>query len=172
MEDDLSLVVSNALFGDGAAAAVIWDRPEGFELVDSASFHMPEQRENIRYVHKKGRLFNQLSTTLPRLVRNAVSTVVSDLLAASSLSIGDVRHWALHSGGEKIINEVKAGLGLCEEQLGPTRAILSRYGNMSSPTVWFVVKEILDRGVEKGDWCVMMAFGAGLSAHDCLLRKT
>ncbi len=172
MEDDLSLLISNALFGDGAAAAVIWSRPEGFELVDSVSLYIPEQREHIRYVHKNGRLYNRLSTVLPRLVRKAVSAVVERLLAPRSLRAADISHWALHNGGEKIIREIKSELALSEIQLAATRAVLSRYGNMSSPTVWFVLSEILDGGVNAGEWCVMLAFGAGLSAHACLLRKT
>ncbi len=172
MEDNLGLLTSNALFADGAAAAVIWDRPEGFELVDSASLYVPEEREHIRYIHKKGRLYNSLSTALPRLVRRAVSSVVLRLLKSWSLDIADISHWALHTGGEKIINEIKGELGLSEDQLSASRNVLSRYGNMSSPTIWFVVRELLDGGVEKGEWCMMVAFGAGLSAHACLLRKT
>ncbi len=172
MEDDLSLLISNTLFGDGAAAAVIWDRPEGFELIDSASLCVPEERDHIRYIYKKGRLHNSLSTALPRLVTRAVSAVVPRLLKPWSLGISDISHWALHTGGEKIINEIKGELGLSEDQLSATRTVLSRFGNMSSPTVWFVLSEILDKGVEKGDWCVMVAFGAGLSAHACLLRKS
>ncbi len=172
MEDDLGLLISNSLFGDGAAAAVIWDRPEGFELVDSASLYVPEEREHIRYIHKKGRLYNSLSTALPRLVRKAVSSVVLRLLKPWSLGIADISHWALHTGGEKIINEIKGELGLSEDQLAATRRVMSGYGNMSSPTIWFVVRDLLDKGVAKGDWCVMVAFGAGLSAHACLLRKT
>jgi predicted naringenin-chalcone synthase len=172
MDDDLSLLLSNALFGDGAAAAVIWRRQEGFEIVDSASVYVPQEREHIRYIHKKGLLYNRLSTVLPRLVRKAVSEVVPRLLAPRSLRVGDISHWALHNGGEKVIKEVKYGLGLSEAQLASTRAVLSEYGNMSSPTVWFVLKDILDKGVGTGDWCVMLAFGAGLSAHACLLRKS
>lgn len=171
MEDDLSLLLSNTLFADGAAAAVIWNRPEGFELIDSANLYVPEEREHIRYIHKKGRLYNSISTALPRLVKRAVSSVVFKLLKPWSLGIADISHWALHTGGEKIINEIKDELKLSEDQLSATRNVMSSYGNMSSPTVWFVVRELLDRGVEKGDWCVMVAFGAGLSAHACLLRK-
>jgi predicted naringenin-chalcone synthase len=171
MEDDLSLLISNTLFGDGAAAAVIWNRPGGFELVDSVSLYVPEEREHIRYVHKNGRLYNHLSTFLPRLVRKAVSAIVDRLLAPWSLRTEDISHWALHNGGEKIIREIKSELRLSEAQLAATRAVLSQYGNMSSPTVWFVLNEVLNGGVDAGEWCVMLAFGAGLSAHACLLRK-
>jgi predicted naringenin-chalcone synthase len=171
MGNDLSLLVSNALFGDGAAAAVLWNRPKGLELIASSSCYVPEDREAIRYVHKNGHLHNQLSTKLPHLVKNAVAQTVRDVLQQRSLKVENVRHWALHTGGEKIINTVKAELGLSEKQLGPTRTILAEYGNMSSPTVWFVLDHILTRGVEDGDFCIMVAFGAGLSAHAFLLQR-
>jgi predicted naringenin-chalcone synthase len=83
-----------------------------------------------------------------------------------------VRHWALHTGGEKIINAVRDEAGLTEEQVAASRKVLEEYGNMSSPTVWFVLKEIEKRGVAAGDWVMMLSFGAGLSAHGFLLRKT
>jgi predicted naringenin-chalcone synthase len=88
-----------------------------------------------------------------------------------SLTPRDIKHWALHSGGEKIINAVRDELGLSEEQVRATRSVLSEYGNMSSPTVWFVLREIENRGIAPGEWCIMVAFGAGFSAHAFLLRK-
>ena len=171
MEDDLSLLLSNTLFGDGAAAAVLWARPQGYELVASSRQYVPEQRESIRYIHKKGQLYNQLSLRLPDMVRKAAAKVVSDVLAPRSLRPGDVKHWALHTGGEKIINAIRDELGLSEEHVRATRSVLSEYGNMSSPTVWFVLRELERRGIAPGEWCIMVAFGAGLSAHAFLLRK-
>lgn len=172
MEDDLSLLLSNTLFGDGAAAAVLWTRPQGYELVASARRYVPEQRDAIRYIHKHGQLFNQLSTKLPGMVRMAAAQVVADVLEPHSLKAADIKHWALHSGGDKIINAVRDEIGLSEEQVSATRSVLSEYGNMSSPTVWFVLRELEKRGVASGEWCIMVAFGAGLSAHAFLLRKS
>lgn len=170
-DNDLSLILSNALFGDGAAAAVIWDRPQGWELIASASRFVPEQRETIRYVHKRGQLHNQLSLKLPDIVRKAAAGVVTDVLKEQDLSVSDIDHWALHTGGENIINAVRTEIGISDEKIRPTRTILSEFGNMSSPTVWFVMDEIQKNGVKPGDWCVMIAYGAGLSAHAYLLRR-
>ena len=169
--DELSLLVSNALFGDGAAAAIISNRAQGFEIVDTASWYVPEDREAIRYVHRNGRLHNQLSTDLPDLVKSAAAVVVDKLLKPRSLTTADVPHWAIHTGGDKIVRTVGDGLGLSERQLAPTRKILAEYGNMSSPTVWFVLDDVLAGDVEPGAWCMMLAFGAGLSAHGCLLKR-
>lgn len=170
MEDDLSLILSNALFGDGAAAAVLWKRPEGLELVASSSFHAPEDREAIRFVHRDGQLRNQLSLKLPGMVGRAAAKVTGELLTARGLAINDINHWALHTGGEKIIYAVGGALELSEEKLAPTRKVLSDYGNMSSPTVWFVLEEVLRRPLEEGEWIVLLTYGAGLSAHAALLR--
>jgi predicted naringenin-chalcone synthase len=98
--------------------------------------------------------------------------VVADLLSTQGLQVSDIGQWAFHTGGEKIINAVRDEIGVPEEQLRATRTILENYGNMSSPTVWFVLEEILRTGIAAGEWCVMVAYGAGLSAHACLLRKT
>jgi alkylresorcinol/alkylpyrone synthase len=147
--DDLSLLVSNALFGDGASAAVLWDYPKGLELIASSSYYVPEDRDAIRYIHKNGHLHNQLSTNLPHLVKHAVAKVVQSLLEPRSLKVDDIKHWALHTGGEKIINTIKSEIGLSETQLRATRKILSEYGNMSSPTVWFVMNEMLHEGIER-----------------------
>jgi predicted naringenin-chalcone synthase len=171
MGNDLSLILSNALFGDGAAAAVLMSEPAGFALVASTGRYVPEQRDAIRFVHRQGQLHNQLSTKLPDLVKKAAAGVVADLLSARGLQLGDIRHWAFHTGGEKIINAVRDEIGIPEEQLRATRTVLAEYGNMSSPTVWFVLEEILRNGISAGEWCVMVAYGAGLSAHACLLRK-
>lgn len=171
MDNSLSLILSNALFADGAAAVVLSDKPAGFELISSAGLYMPEHREEIRFVHKQGLLHNQLSTNLPDLVKKAASEVVADLLQSQGLELSDIKKWALHPGGEKIINAVRDGIGMEEEQLTATRKILSEYGNMSSPTVWFVLDELVQKGISAGEYCVMVAFGAGLSAHALLLRK-
>jgi predicted naringenin-chalcone synthase len=172
MDNDLSLILSNALFGDGATAAVVRDRAPGWELAASAARHVPEQRDTIRYVHKQGQLHNHLSLKLPDLVKKAAAEVVADVLAQRSLAVSDIGHWALHTGGDKIINAVRDEIGIPEERLGLTRYVLREYGNMSSPTVWFVLDEIMRSGVATGDWCVMVAYGAGLSAYAFLLRKT
>jgi predicted naringenin-chalcone synthase len=171
MDDDLSLLVSNALFGDGAAAALLWNKPQGLKLIASATHHAPEYREDIRFVHKHGQMHNQLSTRLPGLAAETAAKALENLLAPLNLTKADISHWALHPGGENVINAVRDKLELSEQALEPTRRVLASYGNMSSPTVWFVLRDIQNQGIEPGQYLVMMAFGAGLSAHAMLLQS-
>jgi alkylresorcinol/alkylpyrone synthase len=172
MEDDVNLILSNALFADGAAAAVLWTRPQGLELVASGSRHAPEDREAIRYVHKRGQLYNQLSRSLPRLVDKAVAAAVQGVLEPRGLTVADVAHFALHGGGDKVITAVAQALGLSAEQLKLTRETMARYGNLSSPSVLFTLQDIMANGLKPGDWCLLATFGAGLSAHALLLRAS
>ncbi len=171
MDDDLSLIVSNAIFADGASASILWQHPEGLELVASTSRYDPEYRDDIRYIYRNGQLYNQLSVFLPEFVSKTVAKVVTDLLKPRGLRIENIKHWAIHPGGDKVINAIKSEIGLSDSQLEATRDVLARYGNMSSPTVLFVLYEILEKGIAPGDWCIMVTFGAGLSAHAMLLRK-
>ncbi len=170
MGDDMSLIISNALFGDGAAAAVLWNRPAGLELVSSRSLYATKYRDDIRFIYKNGQLHNQLSLRLPKLAANTAVQVVSDLLLPQNLKNSDIKYWALHPGGENVINEVKDLIGLSERQLKSTRKVLADFGNVSSPTVWFVLNDLQNAGLSPDNWLVMLAFGAGLSAHALLLK--
>ena len=171
MAEDLGLLMSNTLFADGAAAAVLWTLPQGLELVASSNRHQPEDREAIRYVYKNGQLYNQLSRALPQIVDRTVAAAVQDVLEPQGLAVADIAHWALHGGGDKIITAVARELGLPPEKLVPTRETLARYGNMSSPSALFTLGDILDNGLSPGDWCLMATFGAGLYAHALLFRN-
>ena len=132
----------------------------------------PEDREAIRYVHKHGQLYNQLSRDLPSIVDQAVAQAVRHVLEPRGLTVADVAHWALHGGGDKVLAAVARELDIPPDKLLPTRDILARYGNMSSPSVLFTLKEILNNGLRPADWVLLASFGAGLSAHALLLKST
>jgi predicted naringenin-chalcone synthase len=170
MGNDLSLIVSNAIFGDGAAAVVLWGRPEGVELISTMSYFDPKYRDAIRFVYRHGQLQNRLSSQLPKIIEEVVPRLITDVLQSNGLTIQDVKYWAIHSGGDKIIQGIKNKLNLTESQMEVTRHILAEYGNMSSPTVLFELHRILDGKPDRGAWVFMIAFGAGLAVHAYLLR--
>ena len=170
MGNDMSLIVSNAIFGDGAAAAVIWNREKGTELVTARSLYEPAHRDDVRYVHKNGQLHNRLSPRLPEIIGDIVPGEIQRLCAENGLTPADIRHWAIHPGGHKMLEQIKSVLGLEEEAMTHSRHVLAEYGNMSSPTVLFALQEILARGMTTGDWCILVGYGAGLSVYSYLLR--
>jgi len=187
MGDDPSLLVSNTIFADGAAAVVIAKEsvqptihPQGteqsaakptFSLRASKTLILPAKRESIRFVHKDGQLYNQLAVDLPDTIGDTAALIIDEFLGEQQLSRSDIDHWAIHPGGAKVVNRVQQSLALSDETLQPTRDILRECGNMSSPTVLFILEKILaTRSVQSGQKIILLAFGAGLSAHAYLLE--
>jgi alkylresorcinol/alkylpyrone synthase len=170
MDNDMSLLISNAIFGDGAAAAVLWTRREGLRIVDSVGRIDTAFREDVRYVYKQGKLHNRLAVQLPKVVGTVVPPLIEELLARNGLTRRDIRHWAIHPGGDRMVAVLEKALELTPEQMAPTRKVLEAYGNMSSPTVLFVLKELMEQGIAPGERVLLTAYGAGMSAYACLLE--
>ncbi len=170
MGNDLSLIVSNAVFGDGAAAAIVTAEGAGFCFVDSASLFDPSQREQVRFVHRHGRLHNVLSSKLPGIIRNTVPPFVKQFLSRHDLAPANVEHWAIHPGGAKMLDAIQEELSLSGEQMAVSRGILKKFGNMSSPTTLFALDEIMQETPQVGQRCCLTAYGAGFSAHTNLMQ--
>ena len=169
MGDDPSLIVSNALFGDGAAAVVLSEAAPGLRLLGIRSLCAPEHREAIRFVYRGGQLHNQLARELPGLAADAAARVVSDLLGRHGLRVNDIAHWAVHPGGAAVLDAVRESLGLPEAALAASREVLADRGNLSSATVLFVLDALRRRGMRRGERVALVSFGAGLTAHAALL---
>ncbi len=169
MENDLSLIVSNAIFGDGAAAAVVGHHCGGFEIVDVKSSFNPRYRDDVRFTYRHGRLHNRISAGLPSIIGTLVPSFIIDFLESNHLSISDIDWWALHPGGAKMLEVIQEKLHLTDEKMKPAQTVYSQFGNMSSPTVLFELDRIASNGVRKGQRCLMTAYGAGLSIHGALL---
>ena len=173
MGDDPGLVASNSIFGDGAAATVLSARegPALFRIVDFESGVFPEHREQLKYRWEGGRLRNVLHRRVPKTGVRCAKLVLDRLLARNGLEAGSVPWWALHAGGTEVLRRAGASLGLTEGQLRYSNEVFEEYGNMSSPTVLFVLKGILEKGrPREGDKGVLLAFGAGFSAFACLVE--
>jgi predicted naringenin-chalcone synthase len=170
MDNDPSLIISNAIFGDGAAAAILWDRPEGARLAASASRYVPGFRDDVRYVYKKGQLHNRITPQLPKIIVKQVPDFLRAFIQREGLVTADIRHWALHPGGDKMVNGLQEALRLSDAQVAPTRSVLKELGNMSSPTVLFIADRMHRGDAGRAGWSVLCAYGAGLSMHAYLLK--
>ena len=169
MGDDISLIVSDAIFGDGAAAAVVSGRHGGPVMKANASRFVPAHRDDVRYVYRRGQLHNVLSTALPKIVGELAPSFLAAFLGGQGLTVADISQWAIHAGGEKILAAVQEGLGLTDAHLAAARQVLMDYGNMSSPTVLFELENILEKGIGPAEHCCVVGFGAGLSLYGLLL---
>jgi alkylresorcinol/alkylpyrone synthase len=171
MDDDPSLLISNAIFGDGAAAAIVGKEPRGLRLCASASRFLPQNRDDVRYVYKNGQLHNRITSRLPEVICRSVPVFIRDFLENHGRSLTSVDAWALHPGGEKMVSGLKKELSLSEDQMTATRSVLRDFGNMSSPTVLFVLDRIMRERHNGFDSCMAVAYGAGMSMHACLLER-
>lgn len=169
---DTENVIVSALFGDGAAAAVIGydDASEGPMLVDALTRCEYNTLEHMAFHLTDHGMRMELSAYVPEILGANVEEFVDDLLGRNGLQRSDVKFWGLHPGGLKIMQHIERRLELEPDDLRFSRAVLKQFGNMSSATILFVLDEITRSGKPaKGDYAVLMAFGPGLTMESCLL---
>lgn len=167
--------LANALFADGAAACVVEAAAEGDaagpRIVDFQSHLDPEHIHYMGFHNVEGRLRIQIDRDIRAAGPKLVAEMVDLLLGKNDLERPDIKHWILHSGGRRVVEGIADALDLPTEAAEPARDILREYGNMSAPTVLFVLERILDtREISPGDVGVILALGPGFAAEGALLR--
>ena len=177
--DDQDTIVGSSLFGDGAAAAVITGRdPDpaspGLRLDHFETLLTPVGEEAMAWNIGDNGFEMVLGTYVPHIIDDHIVEALTPLLSRDPSLRGrqyaQIEHWAVHPGGRSILDKVEARLGLRPEQLGPSRATLRDYGNMSSATVLFVLKHILDQpSTGAGERICAMAFGPGLTVESAMM---
>ena len=160
--------MARSLFGAGAAAVVVRNGPggDGLRLVDTASMLLPESTESMSWRIGDHGFEMTLAPEVPALIRAHLRPVVGEFLGRHGLRIEQVGGWAIHPGGPKVVSSVAECLGLTAEQTAASSDVLRRHGNMSSPTVLFIL-ESLRRGGTARPW-VAVAFGPGLAVEMAL----
>lgn len=141
-----SNLVATALFGDGAAAAVISCRAEGAgpALGASREHTWPDSLDVMGWEVADDGLKVVFSRDIPTLVKEDFEPVARAFLNDQGLSFGEVGGFVCHPGGAKVIEALESCFGLAEGALGHTRQVLRDHGNMSAATVLFVLKAMLD----------------------------
>lgn len=180
IDDTLESVIVNSLFSDGAAAAVLSTRSEAdargrLSYVDGRCHLDDDSMEEMTWTLGDTGFKMGLSSRVPEVVGENLPQYVDTLLGAHQLDRDDVDFWAIHPGGRRIVEGAQDALGLTDADVADSLAILRRYGNMSSPTVLFVLRRILTRAAQ-GDGAplnrgVAMAFGPGLTIEGALFER-
>ncbi|MDE3067841.1 MAG: stilbene synthase [Verrucomicrobiota bacterium] len=173
LDDDPGVLISACLFGDGAGAAVLTETPQpGRRRVEwrfASSRLAPDQRDTLRFCHKDGMLRNVLSLQVPRIAAAAAAQLLGESLARTGTKRGEIAGWILHAGGRDVLLALREKLNLTEADVRHSAAVLREFGNVSSPTVFFVLERALLDAVPDGLWW-MTSFGAGFSCHGALLQ--
>jgi predicted naringenin-chalcone synthase len=172
-EDSL---LANSLFADGAGAAIVSAREpapgrNAYRLGDFHSALVPAGEGDMAWSIGDRGFDIALSSYVPKIIGANIRGFIEPSLAASGIAPGDVETWAVHPGGRAIIDQVQTSLTLRPEQVRASREVLRDYGNMSSASILFVLRNILERPsrseVEK---VCAMAFGPGLTVEMALLE--
>jgi alkylresorcinol/alkylpyrone synthase len=173
MDDDPGVLISACLFGDGAGAAVLSNEPgSGKRCVEwklSTSRLVTAERETLRFSHRDGMLRNILLPQVPQVAGDIAAKLFTETLAEARIPRDQIRGWILHTGGRDVIQALQDKLGLAGHEVRHSAAVLREFGNISSPTVYFVLDRALNDSVPDGLWW-MSAFGAGFSCHGALLK--
>lgn len=171
---DADSLLANALFADGAAAAVVSARPASgrapvLHLDRFLSAIAPEGGKDMAWdIGDEG--FNiVLSSYVPDILAAKVGPIVADLLGRSGIGVPDIDLWAIHPGGRAIVDKIEEALALRPEQVRASRETLRDYGNMSSATVLFVLKNLLTSAPAASRRVCAMAFGPGLTVETGIL---
>ncbi|MCH7230889.1 type III polyketide synthase [Glycomyces sp. L485] len=167
---DPEQVVTHALFGDAAAALVVRPAETGLRVVDIAARTDTDRSGHMTWDVTDLGFRMGLSPQVPDALAEHLGPLVKDLLAPHGLDLTDVRGWAVHPGGPRILDTVEHGLGLAPDALAASRKVLAEYGNCSSATVLLVLRELLSAGAPPGP-IVALAFGPGLTAYAALLES-
>jgi alpha-pyrone synthase len=166
--DDLEEVLSFLLFADGCAASLVSAEPTGLELKSFRTAVLPEGADQITWQIGRQGFDMVLSGRVPATIARGLPAALPAILGGRSAA--EISHWAVHPGGRSILDAVERAAGLGDGALAASRDILRRYGNMSSATVMFVLKEILASRRAPGAGCAI-AFGPGLTAETLLFDK-
>ena len=167
---DPGRVVANALFADGAAAVIAAPAVRGperaWKMASAGSWLFPDSEDAMTWRVGNHGFKMTLSPAVPALIQAHLRPWLEAWLRENRLSIPRIRSWAIHPGGPRILENVAASLDLPAGATGDSQQILATCGNMSSPTVLFILERLRRRGAPRP--CVALGFGPGLVTETAL----
>lgn len=168
-------ILANMIFADGAAAAFFsknnFLQKRKLEIHFAESFMFEDSAKYMGWKIGNNGFEMMLSSELPKIILNNGAPKAKEILAKRGIDISKIKHWALHPGGRAILDSLQNGLQLSDRQLKPSRDILKNFGNLSSVSILFVLKNILEHEqLDIDDLCCAVAFGPGLTMELVLFK--
>ena len=164
---NLEQMLSFLLFADGCAACLVSAKPAGLGIDSIHALRLPETSHLITWKIREVGFDMHLSGQVPAEISRAMKEVGQHVTRGEDPLNFDL--WAVHPGGRTVLDAVEKGLGLPGSALSHSRDILSRFGNMSSATVMFVLENVL-RAACSGQRGCAMSFGPGVTAETMLFH--
>jgi len=168
-------VLANALFADGSASLLVESTPRKGLNLKPVSFYCdlaPDGEQDMAWTVGDLGFEMRLSAYVPDVIQKGIKSLTHSLLDQISHSFSDISYYAIHPGGKKILEVIERELMLTSEQNKAAYDVLRKYGNMSSPTVLFVLEEVCRglNGVDEGKKILSFAFGPGLTLESMVLE--
>ena len=173
-EDNL---LANALFADGSAALLVESETKQSIKLKPESFHsavISETEQDMAWSIGNLGFEMKLSTYVPSIIKSGITKLTETLLNKISKKLSDVQFFAIHPGGKKILENIEQELGVTREQNQAAYDVLKNYGNMSSPTILFVLHSIMNklRPEHNNEYILSFAFGPGLTLESMIIKIT
>jgi alkylresorcinol/alkylpyrone synthase len=163
-------IIATALFGDGAAACILRAGKDGLAEIESTGEHLfPDTLGIMGWKIDDTGLGIILEQSLPPFAEANIKPAVSGILERAGLTISDIDRFICHPGGTKVLVAMETAFGLEPGSLDIEREVIGDYGNMSSPTVLFVLERAIIAGLPKRS--ALIAMGPGFSASCITLKR-
>jgi len=172
---DIDFLLSNALFSDGAAAVVIQAKAPHEKVLKLESFFCDlfiEGQSDMAWHIADFGFEMTLTSYVPQLIKAGINQLVESLLKANGARRDDIQYYAIHPGGRAILESVEIALGISPKDNQASYEVLREYGNMSSTTILFVLKRILEQVKDDNKGCKILscAFGPGLTVESLIAK--
>jgi alpha-pyrone synthase len=168
-------MLANALFADGAAALLIQPTPQPGLNLKTESFFCDiasSGEDDMAWAIGDHGFEMKLSSYVPTVIQSGIKQLSTSLLDQLNIQLTDISFFAIHPGGKRILETIEKELGLSKEQNKFSYHVLQQFGNMSSPTVLFVMNEICSTltAPDEGKRIMSFAFGPGLTLESMVLK--
>jgi alkylresorcinol/alkylpyrone synthase len=168
--DDPAAIVATAIFGDGAAASVLQAGEVGFATIAGSGERMwPDTLDIMGWRVEDPGLAVVFDRAIPPFVEAQLADAVDSMLADIGVDRSGIDRFCCHPGGVKVIDAIESALGLQTGTLDLEREVLNDCGNMSAPTVLFVLDRLMKRGMP--DRTMLTSFGPGFTCAGMLLER-
>ena len=161
------------LFGDGSAAALVSNASsnKALKIKNFYSEISYKGKEDMSWQLSNKGFLMKLSAYIPQLIQEDIAALVNKAMIEGNMNKDEITHWCIHPGGKKILEVIQSQLSLSAEDLSCSRSVLSKFGNMSSPTILFVLKEIMEGVGSRRANIFGVAFGPGLTMETFIASK-
>ena len=166
-------MLANALFADGASALIMQTNPvQGINLVPAAFHNALSFTNEPQMAWRVGNAGFEMKLTsyVPDIIQSGIKKLTDEMLLKIKKNFNTIKHFAIHPGGKKILEAIENKLGISKDDNQHAYTVLNQYGNMSSPTVLFVLHHLLSGLTSKnnGEDVLSFAFGPGLTLESIL----